>query len=79
MLLHRHGDRVLRLKGLVAVEGSATPVVIRGVQHLIHPSVHLAAWPEGRARTRLVAIARDLDPALLRRSFAAFTRASGGP
>ncbi|MFE1597528.1 CobW family GTP-binding protein [Methylobacterium sp. ID0610] len=75
MLLHRHGERVLRLKGLVAVAGSPTPVVIQGVQHLIHPPLHLPAWPEA-PRTRLVAIVRDLDPERLRRSFAAFTRAA---
>ncbi|WP_407525074.1 CobW family GTP-binding protein [Methylobacterium oryzisoli] len=78
MLLHRHGARILRLKGLVAVEGVATPVVIQGVQHLIHPPLHLAAWPDGRPGTRLVAIVRDLDTALLRRSFAAFTGRPAG-
>ncbi|TGD97016.1 CobW family GTP-binding protein [Methylobacterium nonmethylotrophicum] len=76
MLLNRHGARILRLKGLVAIEGIATPVVIQGVQHLVHPPRHLAAWPEGEARTRLVLIGRDLDGALLRRSYAAFTGAA---
>ncbi|WP_156312165.1 CobW family GTP-binding protein [Methylobacterium platani] len=75
MLLHRHGARILRLKGLVAIAGAATPVVIQGVQHLVHPPRHLPAWPEGEARTRLVLIGHDLDGALLRRSYAAFTGA----
>ena len=75
MLLNRHGARILRLKGLVAVEGADTPVVIQGVQHLVHPPRHLPAWPDGTARTRLVLIGRDLDGDLLRRSFAAFTGA----
>ena len=75
MLLNRHGTSVLRLKGLVAVEGAATPVVIQGVQHLVHPPRHLAAWPDGLARTRLVLIGRDLDGGLLRRSYGAFTGA----
>ncbi|GJD51731.1 P-loop guanosine triphosphatase YjiA [Methylobacterium crusticola] len=77
MLLNRHGDRILRLKGLVAVAGVATPVVVQGVQHLIHPPRHLDAWPDGAARTRLMLIARDVDPALLRRSYAAFTGLPG--
>ncbi|WP_063838455.1 CobW family GTP-binding protein [Methylobacterium variabile] len=75
MLLNRHGARILRLKGLVAVEGAATPVVIQGVQHLVHPPRHLPAWPDGLARTRLVLIGHDLDGDLLRRSYRAFTGA----
>ena len=72
MLLNRHGDRVLRLKGLLDVAGRDAPVVIHGVQHLIHKPVHLAAWPDGDRRTRIVVIADGLDLDLVRRSFAAF-------
>ena len=73
MLLNRHGTNVLRLKGLVAIEGQDTPVVVQGVQHLIHKPIHLPGWPDGDRRTRLVVIADGLDPALVQRSFAAFT------
>jgi G3E family GTPase len=73
MLLNRHGDRILRVKGLLRVAGIAQPVVVQGVQHLIHEPQHLAAWPSGLAPgTRLVVIARDLDRALLDRSFRTF-------
>ncbi len=75
MLLNRHGARILRLKGLVAVEGVDTPVVIQGVQHLVHPPRHLPAWPDGAPRTRLVLIGHALDASLLRRSYGAFTGA----
>jgi G3E family GTPase len=64
---------MLRLKGLVAIDGQDTPVVVQGVQHLIHKPMHLAGWPDGDRRTRLVVIADGLDPALVQRSFAAFT------
>ena len=37
MLLHAHGESVLRVKGILNVQGLATPVVIHGVQHVIHP------------------------------------------
>jgi G3E family GTPase len=77
MLLNRHGAEILRLKGLVAIEGEDTPVVIQGVQHLIHKPMHLEGWPEGDRRTQLVVIAKRLDPALLRRSFAAFLETKG--
>ncbi|MFH6781339.1 MULTISPECIES: CobW family GTP-binding protein [Methylobacterium] len=79
MLLNRHGTRILRLKGLVAVEGAETPVVIQGVQHLVHPPRHLPAWPEGEARTRLVLIGHGLDGDVLRRSYGAFTGAPDVP
>ena len=75
MLLNRHGTRILRLKGLVAIAGQDAPVVIQGVQHLIHRPVHLSGWPDGDRRTRLVVIADGLEPALVQRSFAAFCAA----
>jgi len=61
-----HGPKLLRLKGLVALaEDSGTPVVIHGVQHIVHAPVHLPAWPDGDRRSRLVLIVRDLDPAFV--------------
>ena len=74
MLLNRHGQDILRVKGLLEVEGVEQPVVVQGVQHLIHKPLHLDAWPEGRRGTRLVVIARGLDGRLLKRSFRAFCR-----
>lgn len=72
MLLNRHGSEVLRLKGLLAIQGVDTPVVIQCVQHLIHKPVHLEDWPDGIAGTRIVVIAKGLDPEVVRRSFRAF-------
>lgn len=72
MLLNRHGTEVLRLKGLLSIQGVDTPVVIQGVQHLIHKPVHLDDWPDGIVGTRIVVIAKGLDPEVVRRSFAAF-------
>ena len=78
MLLNRHGTRILRLKGLVAIAGQDAPVVIQGVQHLIHKPMHLSGWPDADRRTRLVVIADGLEPALVQRSFAAFTGPDSG-
>jgi G3E family GTPase len=72
MLLNRHGTEVLRLKGLLSIQGVDTPVVVQGVQHLIHKPVHLDDWPDGIAGTRIVVIAKGLDPEVVRRSFRAF-------
>ena len=73
MLLHRHGEALLRVKGILNVADAATPVAVHGVQHLVHPPRHLAAWPDADRRSRLVFIARGLDPAVIRRSFRAFS------
>jgi G3E family GTPase len=72
MLLNRHGERVLRVKGILNVAGSETPVAVHGVQHLVHPPVHMAAWPDRDRRSRLVFIVDGLDRAVLVRSLGAF-------
>lgn len=72
MLLHRHGERVLRVKGILNVTGSPTPVCVNGVQHLVHPPFHLEAWPTSDRRSRLVFIVRGIDPAAIRGSLQAF-------
>jgi G3E family GTPase len=72
MLLHAHGQSVLRVKGILNVAGLPAPVVIHGVQHVVHPPAHLERWPDAERRSRIVFIVRGLEPALLERSFAAF-------
>lgn len=79
MLLNRHGDRVLRVKALLNVAGSAAPVVIHGVQQIVHPPVHLERWPDADRDSRLVFILRGLDPALLERSLRAFLGLAAQP
>jgi len=76
MLLHRHGDRILRVKGILALQGEERPVAVHGVQRLVHAPTHLDHWPDGDRRSRLVFIVEGLDPALIRRSFAVFNRLS---
>ena len=72
MLLHAHGERVLRVKGLLDVAGSAHPVFINGVQHVMHRPLHLDSWPDSDRRSRLVFIVRDLPRDLIERSARAF-------
>ncbi|MEJ0018364.1 MAG: GTP-binding protein [Acetobacteraceae bacterium] len=70
-VLSLRGDAVLRLKGIVWLEGEPRPVVLQGVHHVLHPPTRLerAAEPEGQ--TRIVLITRGLSAAGLRASFAA--------
>jgi G3E family GTPase len=73
MLLHCHGSRVLRVKGLLDV-GEEGPLLLEGVQHVVHAPRHLPAWPDDDRRTRLVVIVRDLAPEQIRDSLEAFQR-----
>lgn len=79
MLLNRHGPAVLRVKGILNVAGSPAPVAVHGVQHLVHPPVHMAAWPDKDRRSRLVFIVDGLDRALIERSLSAFLQSNGLP
>jgi G3E family GTPase len=72
MLLNRHGDKVLRVKGILNLAGEAAPVAIHGVQRLMHNPVHMNAWPDNDRRSRIVFIVDGLDPDLIQRSLAAF-------
>jgi G3E family GTPase len=74
MLLQARGRDILRVKGLLDVGGPG-PVLLNGVQHIVHPPVHLDAWPDDDHRTRIVFIGRGLDREAIERSLAAFNRA----
>jgi G3E family GTPase len=76
MLLHAHGEKVLRVKGILNVKGVEAPVVINGVQHVVHPPMHLKAWPDDDHRSRIVFIVDDIEQALIERSLAAFNAAA---
>ncbi len=71
MLLHARGEDVLRVKGLVDV-GEAGPVVINGVQHIIHPPQHLDEWPDEDHRSRIIFITKRIRPEELLNSLRAF-------
>jgi G3E family GTPase len=77
LLRSSHGPKLLRLKGLIQIEEHPDqPLVVHGVQAVLHPPVLLEAWPahHGRTdrRTRLVFITDGLDEAFIRKLWAAF-------
>jgi G3E family GTPase len=74
MLLHARGEDVLRVKGLIDV-GEQGPVVLNGVQHIIHPPQHLARWPDEDHCSRIVFITRSIEPQALLNSLRVFQRA----
>jgi G3E family GTPase len=73
MLLQARGDDVLRVKGLLNV-GLAGPMLLNGVQHVVHPPEHLPEWPDEDRRSRVVFIGRGIEREALERSLAAFNR-----
>lgn len=73
MLLNRHGEKVLRVKGILDLIGEERPVAVHGVQHLVHPPVHMERWPTEDRRSRLVFIVDGIDEARIRASLDAFT------
>lgn len=68
LLLHRHGRHVLRMKGILEVDGRDGPVIFHCAQHLVHPPEHLDQWPSTDHRSKLIFVVRGLDPALIERS-----------
>jgi G3E family GTPase len=71
MLLHARGSEIYRVKGLLDVGGDG-PLLVNGVQHAVHPPVHLDDWPDGERFSRLVLIGRDFTRDELERSLRAF-------
>ena len=71
-LLHAHGERILRVKGILNVSGVSTPVAVHGVQHIVYPPRHMDKWHSDSRTSRLVFVVDGISPALVRRSFDAF-------
>lgn len=62
MLVQTRGEDVLRIKGILNLEGQDRPLVVHGVQHVFHEPVLLPEWPPGDSRrSRIVFIVRDLS------------------
>jgi G3E family GTPase len=75
LLRSAHGEKLLRMKGIVATSDDPDrPVVIHGVQTIFHPPARLAAWPHGAEdrQTRIVVIIKDLEETYVRELFDAF-------
>jgi G3E family GTPase len=59
-LIALRGADLLRVKGFLNVAGCKGPVVVQFVQHIAHPPVELAAWPDADRKSRVVFITRDI-------------------
>ncbi|HCF1774327.1 TPA: GTP-binding protein [Pseudomonas aeruginosa] len=75
LLMSFVGSNILRVKGILNVEGNGQPIVVHGVQHIFHPPVPLPAWPSEDRRSRLVFITQDVDLEVVERTFQALQQA----
>mgnify|MGYP005991653521 CR=1 FL=1 len=69
LLMSLVGSNILRIKGLLNIEGVEEPLVIHGVQQLFHPPVPLPAWPNDDQRTRLVFITQNVSREFIENTF----------
>lgn len=67
-LIALKGPDILRVKGIVFLQGIEMPFVFHGVQHVFDPPVPLSDWPHADRRSRIVVIARDIARPELQRS-----------
>jgi G3E family GTPase len=73
LLRSAHGEKMLRMKGIVKLaETPERPIILHGVQHVFHPPIALAGWPDADHRTRLVFITKDLEQSFVEGLWNAF-------
>ena len=77
-LIALRGPDLLRVKGFLNVAGCRGPVVVHVVQHLAHPPVELAAWPDADHSSRLVFITRNIPERQVRDLLASVRALAGG-
>jgi G3E family GTPase len=76
-LIALRGADLLRVKGFLRVAGCQGPVVVQIVQHLAHPPVELAAWPDEPHASRLVFITRNIPELQIRNLLSAVAALAG--
>ena len=76
MLLHARGVDILRVKGHLDLGGDG-PVLLNGVQHIIHPPEHLDAWPNEERCSKIVFIMNEIEPERVMDSLIAFQHVLG--
>ena len=72
VLLSTCGERILRVKGLIHVEGETAPRIVHCVEHVRYPELALPEWPDEDHRSRLVFIVRALAQDVVEEAFAMF-------
>lgn len=68
LLLEQYGEQILRLKGVLHLKDTPTPILLQGVQHCLYPPTHLDKSLWNDEISRLVMIVRGLDIGKIERS-----------
>jgi G3E family GTPase len=69
LLSNQMGEKMLRIKGIINVEGEDRPAIIHGVQHIFHPLEWLDKWPDNDVSTRLVFITNKIEKSIVEQFF----------
>ena len=73
LMLSAHGDHILRIKGLVDVEGQKRPLLIQAAGRRLSEPEFLPAWPDGVSGTSLVVFLDGMEPEFVTGLFASAT------
>lgn len=65
ILIGQHGEKLLRIKGILNIAGRERPIAVHGVQHMFHDPAELPEWPDHDRRSRIVFITHDLDRGII--------------
>jgi G3E family GTPase len=65
ILIGQHGEKLLRIKGILNIVGRDRPIAVHGVQHMFHDPAELPEWPDDDRRSRIVFITHDLDRSVI--------------
>jgi G3E family GTPase len=57
------GADILRMKGILCIDGLDAPIAVHGIQSMLHPAKRLKGWGGEAPSSRIVFIGRDLDAA----------------
>lgn len=79
MLLSFRAEDMLRVKGILNVEGQAQPIVLHAVQSVLYPPTRLDSWPDEDRRSQLVFITRDIEPGFVEDVLTQFLDAARSP
>lgn len=69
LLMGLVASNILRVKGILNVQGEEQSIIMHGVQHICHPPVPLPAWPSEDRRSHMVFITQDLGLEVVERTF----------
>jgi G3E family GTPase len=71
-LCQTHGDKLLRLKGIIHAADQSAPLAIHAVHFTPYPPTLLDGWSEDEPENRIVLIGKGLDETAIRKALTQF-------